>query len=88
MMDTIIAKEREKGITLTGEMVEPTKHSIHVWNVTTNGCYKKYLEAYCSSGILSGGGKVESVEILSETEAIITFSDPAGAKSYSTNSTV
>ena len=74
-----IASEQVKGTTVTVEMVKVTKPSIHVRNVTTaDGCSKKYLETYFSTAILSGGGEVDSVDILNETEAIITFSDPAG----------
>ena len=80
-MDSI-ASEQVKGTIVTVEMVKATKPSIHVRNVTADGCNKKYLEAYFSSDVLSGGGEVESVEILSETEAIITFSDPAGIYTY------
>ena len=78
MMDSIASKQ-VKGTTVTVEMVKATKLSIRVSNITApNMCDEECLQMYFSSAKMSGGGKVESVEILSKTEAIVTFSDPAG----------
>ena len=78
IMDSIASKQVE-GTTVTVEMVKATKPGIRVSNITApNMCDEECLKTYFSSTKMSGGGKVESVEILSETEAIVTFSDPAG----------
>ena len=73
-----IASEQVKGTTVTVEMVKAARPSIHVCNVTADVCDEEFLGMYFGSVKRSGGGEVESVDILSETEAIITFSDPAG----------
>ena len=77
MMDSITSTQVE-GATVTVEMVKATKPSIHVCNVTTDACDEEFLRMYFGSAKRSGGGEVESVDILNENEAIVTFSDPAG----------
>lgn len=78
MMDSIASKQVE-GITVTVEMVKVTKTGIRVSNITAPNMFdEECLQMYFSSAKMSGGGKVESIEIISKTEAIITFSDPAG----------
>lgn len=77
MADTI-ASEQVNGATVTVEMVKTAKPSIRVSNVTATMCDEEFLKMYFGSAKRSGGGEVESVKILSATEAIITFSDPAG----------
>ena len=66
-----------KGVTVTVEMVKATKPSIRVSNLITQ-CDEEFLRFYFGNAKRSGGGEVESVKILSETEAIVTFADPAG----------
>ena len=74
-----IASKQVEGTTVMVKMVNATKPGIRVSNITApNMCDEECLQIYFSSSKMSGGGKVESVEILSKTEAIITFSDPAG----------
>ena len=81
MMDSIASKQVE-GTTVTVEMVKATKPGIHVSNLTAALCEKDFLQMYFSNPKMSGGGKVESIEILAEREAIVTFSDPAGTQTY------
>lgn len=60
------------------EMVKATKPGIRVSNIEADKCDEECLQLYFGNAKMSGGGKVESVEIVSETEAIIMFSDPTG----------
>ena len=73
-----ITRKAVKGATVTVEMVKATKPSIRVSNVTTTQCDEEFLRFYFGSAKRSGGGEVDSVKILSETEAIVTFTNPAG----------
>ena len=66
-----------KGATVTVEMVKTTKPSIRVSNITTL-CDEEFLRFYFGRAKRSGGGEVDSIKILSETEAIVTFTNPAG----------
>ena len=72
-----ITRKAVKGATVTVEMVKTTKPSIRVSNVTTQ-CDEEFLRFYFGNAKRSGGGEVDSVKILSETEAIVTFTNPAG----------
>ena len=66
-----------KGATVTVEMVKTTKPSIRVSNLITQ-YDEEFLRFYFGNAKRSGGGEVDSVKILSETEAIVTFADPTG----------
>lgn len=77
MMDSIASKQVD-GTTVTVEMVKATKPGIRVSNIEADKCDEECLQPYFGNAKLSGGGKVESIEIISGTEAIIIFSDPAG----------
>ena len=79
MMD-IIASKQVEGTTVTVEMVKATKPGVCVSSVTAALCEKEFLQTYFSNTEISGGGKVESIEILTEREAIVTFLDPAGTQ--------
>ena len=72
-----ITRKAVKGATVTVEMVKATKPGIRVSNVTTQ-CDEEFLRFYFSRAKRSGGGEVDSVKIVSETEAIVTFTNPAG----------
>ena len=68
-----------KGVMVTIEMVKAAKPSVCVRNFNV-GCDEDFFQFYFGSEKKSGGGELESVEILSGIEAIITFSDPAGIR--------
>ena len=76
-MKTALSSEPVKGASVTVEMCKALKPSIHIRNITTQ-CDEEFLEFYFSNPKRSDGGKVESIKILSDNEAIVTFSDPAG----------
>lgn len=75
---TALISEPVKGATLKVEMCKDIKPSIHVRNISTADCDEEFLHFYFGSQKRSGGGKVESIQMLSDNEAIVTFSDPAG----------
>ena len=72
-----ITRKAVKGATVTVEMVKATKPSIRVSNLTTQ-CDMDFLRFYFGNAKKSGGGEVDSVKILSETEAIVTFKNQTG----------
>ena len=76
MMDKIASQDID-GTAVTVEMVKGVKPSIHICNISTL-CDEDMLKIYFSKPEKSGGGEVESVRVLSETEAIITFVDAEG----------
>lgn len=76
MMKKIAAKDID-GTTVIVEMVKASKPSLHVYNISTL-CNEEFLKLYFGTAEKSGGGEIESVTVLSQTEAIITFVDPTG----------
>ena len=74
-MMAAITSEPVKGANVTVKLCSP---SIHIRNITTEQCNDEFLEFYFSNPKMSGGGEVESIKILSDNEAVATFSDPAG----------
>ena len=76
-MVSAIASTKVEDTTVTVEMVKVAKPSIHISNITTL-CTKKFMEMYFSDEKESGGGEIDSVTICSSSEAIVTFTDPAG----------
>lgn len=77
-MMAAITSEPMKGAIVTVELCKAMKPSIHIRNITTEVCNEEFLELYFSHPKRSGGGEVESIKILSDNEAIVTFSDPTG----------
>ena len=76
-MVSAIASTKVEDTTVTVEMVKVAKPSIHISNITTL-CTKEFMDMYFSNEKLSGGGEIDSVTICSSSEAIVTFTDPAG----------
>lgn len=76
-MMTALSSEPVKGASVTVEMCKAMKPTIHIRNITTQ-CDDEFLKWYFSNPKMSGGGEVESIEILGDNEATVTFSDPAG----------
>ena len=76
MTDKITSKDID-GTVVTVEMVKGAKPSLHVHNISTL-CNEEFLKMYFGSKEMSGGGEVDSVTVLSETEAVVTFVDLAG----------
>ena len=76
-MMELLTETQVKGVTVTVEMVKATKPSIRVRDFNV-ACDEDFIEYYFGNEKKSGGGELESVEMLSGNEAIITFSDPAG----------
>ena len=68
-----------KGVAVTVKMVKAAKPSICVRNFNV-ACNEDFFQYYFGNEKQSGGGELESVEMLSGNEAIITFSDPAGMR--------
>ena len=81
MRNKIAAKDID-GTVVTVEMVKDAKPSIYVYNISSELCDEEFLRLYFSKPEKSGGGEVESVMVLGETEAIITFVDPKGNSIY------
>ena len=77
-MVAAITSEPVKGASVTVELCKDTKPSIHIRDITAQKCNEEFLDLYFSNPTKSGGGEVESIEILSDNEAIVTFSDPTG----------
>jgi poly [ADP-ribose] polymerase 10/14/15 len=75
MTDKITSKDID-GTVVTVEMVKGAKPSLHVHNISTL-CNEEFLKMYFGSKEMSGGGEVDSVTVLSETEAVVTFVDLA-----------
>ena len=59
-------------------MVKGAKPSLHVNNIVSTLCNEKFLKMYFGNQEMSGGGAVDSVTVLGETEAVVTFEDLAG----------
>ena len=74
-MVAAITSEPVQGANVTVELCKP---SIHIRDITAQKCNDELLDLYFSNPRKSGGGEVESIKILSDNEAIVTFSDPAG----------
>ena len=81
-MVAAITSEPVQGANVTVELCKDTKPSIHIRDITAQRCNEDFLELYFSNPTKSGGGEVESIEILGDNEAIVTFSDPAGRYEY------
>ena len=77
MRNKIAAKDID-GTVVTVEMVKDAKLSIHVYNIPSGLCDEEFLRLYFSKPERSRGGEIESITVLGETEAIITFVDPKG----------
>ena len=76
-MMELLTEAQVKGMTVTVEMVKAAKPSIRVCNFN-KAVDEDFFQYYFGNEKKSGGRELESVEILSGNEAIITFSDPAG----------
>ena len=76
MMDKITSQDIH-GTTVKVEMVKPAKPSIRVYNISTL-CNEEFLKMYFSNPGMSGGGDIESVTVVSQTEAIVTFLESRG----------
>ena len=72
-----ISSEPVKKATVTVEMCEERKPSIHIRNIPSN-CDKDYLNFHFSHHKRSGGGEIEKLQLIGTNEAIITFTDPTG----------
>ena len=81
MIEKISTREID-GSTVTVEMVKASKPCIRIYNLSI--CDKDMLKYYFSRPEKSGGGEVESVRILDEKEAIVTFSDVRGIVIFKT----
>ena len=75
-MITTLENKPLKHISVRGELYKVCR------SVRVSGISKNYedevLEVYFESNRKSGGGEVESVELLGDGVAIITFKDPKG----------
>lgn len=76
MTDKITSQDID-GTTVKVEMVKPAKPSIRVYNISTL-CNEEFLKMYFSNPGMSGGGDIESVTVVSQTEAIVTFLESRG----------
>ena len=76
-----IASNPVKGKCLKVEMVHSLpKTSIRVTNIKSD-LDEDVLKKYFNNRRMSGGGDVESLKKVTETEAIITFANPEGKNS-------
>ena len=77
-MITKLQSEKIKESTLCAELCKVC-NSIRISGITER--YDQlFLKMYFESGDMSGGGKVENVDLLGEGVAIVTFKDPKGIK--------
>ena len=76
-----VSKAKEALESLYSDLVTdtaPILPSLHVQNMISTLCNEEFLKMYFGSQAISGGGEVDSVTVLSETEAVVTFVDLAG----------
>ena len=69
--------ESVKEATVTVEMCEERKPSLHIKNMGSH-CDEALLEYHFSDPKRSGGGEIEEIQMIGTNEAIITFVDPTG----------
>lgn len=62
---------------ITVEIITASKPSIHIYNISGGMCDEDLLNVYFGKS-KNGGGRVESVQILGDSGAIVTFADAAG----------
>ena len=81
VLSEMVAKLKSKqmrGACIEAELCRVTS-SIRVSNITEH--YEEdYLRVYFENPMTSGGGKVTSVELLGNGQAVVIFNDPKGKK--------